>query len=100
MAPGKSYQATQAITSRVLLVLSAKGLIVRGRPIGSWLSQQYRLVLAEHWLRKGAHELGALAARTELARQSLAALVPAPPALPKLWIGWTMTDTQPFLADA
>src|SRR5216683_1171206 len=73
MAPGKSYQATQAITSRVLLVLAAKGLIVRGRPIGSWLSQQYRWVLAEHWLRK------------------LADL--------KWWTGWTMTDVKRAVAD-
>src|SRR6266699_4498994 len=51
LAPGKSYQATQAITSRVLLVLAAQGRVVRGRPVGSWLSQQYRWVLAEHWLR-------------------------------------------------
>jgi len=99
MAPGKSYQATQAITSRVLLVLAAKGLIVRGRPIGSWLSQQYRWVLAEHWLRKGADELGAVAARTELARQWLAAFGPAPLADLKWWTGWTMTDVKRAVAD-
>src|SRR5260221_369568 len=91
--------ATQAITSRVLLVLSAKGLIVRGRPIGSWLSQQYRWVLAEHWLRKGADELGAVAARTELARQWLAAFGPAPLADLKWWTGWTMADVRRAVAD-
>src|SRR5262245_9817687 len=45
MAEGKSYQSTQTITSRVLIVLAAQGKLVRGRPIGSWLSQQYRWVL-------------------------------------------------------
>ncbi len=50
LAAGKSYQASQAITSRVLLVLAAQGEIVRGRPVGSWLSQQYRWSLAGQWL--------------------------------------------------
>jgi hypothetical protein len=39
MAAGKPYQATQTITSRVLLVLAAQGKLVRGKPIGTWLSQ-------------------------------------------------------------
>ena len=99
MARGKSYQATQAITSRVLLVLAAQGRIVRGRPIGTWLSQQYRWVLAERWLREEAAETGALAARTELARQWLAAFGPAPLADLKWWTGWTMTDVRRAVAD-
>ena len=105
MAPGKSYQATQAITSRVLLVLAAQGRIVRGRPIGTWLSQQYRWVLAERWLRDEASEIGAasvlsaIVARAELARQWLAAFGPAPLADLKWWTGWTMADVRRALAD-
>jgi hypothetical protein len=106
MAPGKSYQATQAITSRVLLVLAAQGRIVRGRPIGTWLSQQYRWVLAERWLRDEASETGAasvlsaIVARAELARQWLAAFGPAPLADLKWWTGWTMADVRRAVADA
>jgi len=106
MAPGKSYQATQAITSRVLLVLAAQGRIVRGRPIGTWLSQQYRWVLAERWLRDEASEIGAasvlsaIVARAELARQWLAAFGPAPLADLKWWTGWTMADVRRAVADA
>jgi Winged helix DNA-binding domain len=99
MAPGKSYQATQAITSRVLLVLAAQGLIVRGRPVGSWLSQQYRWVLAERWLRDTAGGIGAVAARAELARQWLAAYGPAPLADLKWWTGWTMADARRAVAE-
>jgi len=99
LAPGKPYQATPAITSRVLLVLAAQGLIVRGRPVGTWLSQQYRWVLAEHWLRDEVCEIGAVAARAELARQWLAAFGPAPLADLKWWTGWTMADVRRAVAD-
>ncbi len=94
LAAGKPYQATQTITSRVLLVLAAEGKMVRGRPIGSWLSQQYRWVLAEHWLRDEADSIGEAAARTELARQWLAAFGPAPLTDLKWWTGWTMTQVR------
>jgi hypothetical protein len=99
LASGKPYQATQAITSRVLLVLAAQGRIVRGRPLGSWLSQQYRWVLAERWLRDAADGIGAVAARAELARQWLAAYGPAPLADLKWWTGWTMADVRRAVAD-
>jgi hypothetical protein len=110
MAAGKPYQATQALTSRVLLVLAAQGLIVRGRPLGSWLSQQYRWALAEHWLPSlaptaptagttaPARTLTDAAARTELARQWLAAFGPAPVADLKWWTGWTMAQVRQAVA--
>ena len=109
MAAGKPYAAAQAITSRVLLVLAAQGKIVRGRPIGTWLSQQYRWVLAEHWLREEAGVIGEAgdigaaavvgaageaAARAELARQWLGAYGPAPLADLKWWTGWTMANVR------
>jgi len=99
MAPGKSYQSTQTITSRVLLVLAAQGKLVRGRPIGTWLSQQYRWVLAEHWLREEADEIGEAAAQAELARLWLAAFGPAPLADLKWWTGWTMAQARRATAD-
>ncbi len=99
MAAGKSYQATQTVTSRVLLVLAAQGKLVRGRPIGTWLSQQYRWVLAEHWLRPDASAIGEHAARAELARLWLSAFGPAPLADLKWWTGWTMTQARRAVAD-
>ncbi|MGN6795222.1 MAG: winged helix DNA-binding domain-containing protein [Streptosporangiaceae bacterium] len=99
MAAGKSYQSTQTITSRVLLVLAAQGKLVRGRPIGTWLSQQYRWVLAEHWLREAADEIGQAAAQAELARLWLTAFGPAPIADLKWWSGWTMAQARRAVAD-
>ncbi|HEX9064150.1 MAG TPA: winged helix DNA-binding domain-containing protein [Streptosporangiaceae bacterium] len=94
LAAGKPYEATQAITSRVLLVLAAEGEIIRGRPLGSWLSQQYRWTLAGDWLRTEADALGADAARAELARRWLAAFGPAPLADLKWWTGWTVAQVK------
>src|SRR6185437_8166596 len=100
MAEGKAYQATVNITSRVLLLMAAQGLIVRGRPIGTWVSQQYRWSLLEHWV-PAVHAVtppGAEAARTELARQWLAAFGPAPVTDLKWWTGWTVAQTKQALA--
>jgi hypothetical protein len=102
MAEGKSYQASQAITSRVLLVLAAQGRIVRGRPIGSWLSQQYRWVLAGQWLpasqASAAVTVSETDARKELARLWLAAFGPAPLTDLKWWTGWTMGQVRQAVA--
>jgi Winged helix DNA-binding domain len=100
LAAGKPYEAKQAITSRVLLVLAAQGEIIRGRPLGSWLSQQYRWMLADGWLRAGADALGEDVARAELARQWLAAFGPAPLADLKWWTGWTVAQVKKAIAAA
>ncbi|MHB1432148.1 MAG: winged helix DNA-binding domain-containing protein [Streptosporangiaceae bacterium] len=111
LAAGKQYQASQAITSRVLLVLAAQGQIVRGRPVGSWLSQQYRWSLAGHWLPDRTGEatrdgpaaqtttVGEETARAALARQWLAAFGPAPIADLKWWSGWTATQVRKAMAE-
>jgi Winged helix DNA-binding domain len=100
LAIGKPYEAKQAITSRVLLVLAAQGQIIRGRPVGSWLSQQYRWTLAGGWLRAGADAVGEDAGRAELARQWLAAFGPAPLADLKWWTGWTVAQVKKAVAAA
>jgi hypothetical protein len=102
LAEGKSYEARPAITSRVLLVLAAQGRIIRGRPVGSWLSQQYRWVLAEHWLAErrlpARAQLDAAAARTELTRQWLTAFGPAPISDLKWWTGWSVAQVRQAVA--
>ncbi len=102
----KPYALDQPVTSRVLLVLAAQGHIVRTRPIGSWLSQQYRWALAGHWLTgHGPHpgpkppSAGDAVARAELARQWLSAFGPAPLADLKWWTGWTTTQARQAVAD-
>jgi hypothetical protein len=102
LAAGKPYAATQNITSRVLLVLAAEGRIVRGQPVGSWLSQQYRWALADEWLPAAAErERPPLAAASaELARQWLASFGPAPLADLRWWTGWTTAQARQAVAAA
>jgi len=115
LAAGKAYQATPNVTSRLLFVLAAQGQLIRGQPLGSWLSQQYRWALAEHWLADEADRAGgaggamaagaaghadgaspgdAAAARAELARKWLASFGPAPLSDLKWWTGWTMAQVR------
>jgi hypothetical protein len=87
---GKSYDVPTNITTRVLMLLSAQGHIVRGRPRGSWVSSQYRWSPAP----PGPAAPDADAARVELARRWLAAYGPATLADLKWWTGWTLTQAR------
>lgn len=100
--PGeKTYAAPQNVTSRVLMLLSAQGRIVRGRPRGGWSSGAFTYHLAETWLDAGVSGLDGLdagTARTELARRWLFAFGPAPTSDLQWWAGWTKTQTTAALA--
>jgi hypothetical protein len=89
MAEGKSYAATQNMTTWVLFMLAADGRIVRGRPRGSWTSSQYRWSPAETWLPGGMPELPVEESRALLVRRWLAAFGPGTVADLKWWTGWT-----------
>jgi hypothetical protein len=49
-AQGKSYGGPVNITSRVLMLMSADGLIIRGRPRGGWSSGQFTWHPKPTWL--------------------------------------------------
>jgi len=98
MAEGKSYGANQNITSWVLMLLSAQGRIVRGRPKGSWISSQWRWSPVETWLPGGLVEQAAPSARAELVRQWLRAFGPGTVADLRWWTGWTAALVKQALA--
>lgn len=98
MAKGKPYAAIGNVTSRVLLQLAVDGRIIRGRPRGSWISQQYHWSALEDWLPGGLAHWEADAARGELARRWLRAFGPAPIADLRWWTGWTAGQTKKALA--
>ncbi|WP_436494376.1 winged helix DNA-binding domain-containing protein [Actinokineospora sp. HUAS TT18] len=99
VAEGKPYAAKQNITSRVLGLLAADGKIVRGRPLGSWTSTQYRWSPMTSVYPDGIPDLDPAAARAELARRWLRVFGPAPVTDLKWWAGWTLGDTRKALAE-
>lgn len=99
MATGKAYATQPYVTSRVLFQLSADGRIVRGRPLGTWLSGQHQWSPTENWLPDGfGHKPPADEARTALAKAWLASFGPGTLADLQWWTGWTLGQTRKALA--
>jgi hypothetical protein len=95
-AEGKSYGGPVNVTTRLLTLLSAEGLIVRGRPRGGWTSSQFTWALPI----PGAPDQtrpAAAAARAELARRWLHGFGPAPRADLQWWTGWTAGQVKQAL---
>jgi Winged helix DNA-binding domain len=92
-AADKSYGGPVNVTTRLLTLLSAEGLIVRGRPRGGWTSSQFT------WFAAGDQaRLPAAAARAELARRWLSAFGPALVSDLQWWTGLTAGQVKHALA--
>jgi Winged helix DNA-binding domain len=98
MAVGKRYESTVGVSTRMLFLMSTQGDIVRTRPLGTWLSSQYRWTRTVDWI-------GALptvepdAARAELVRRWLRAFGPG--ALDDIawWTKWTRAQVTAALGE-
>ncbi|WP_436770759.1 winged helix DNA-binding domain-containing protein [Yinghuangia sp. YIM S09857] len=89
---GTKWETEQTASSRLLRKLSMDGVIVRGRPRGTWTSSQYRWAAAE------PHpDLPVAEARADLVRAWLAAFGPGTEADIKWWTGWTLTGVRAAL---
>ncbi|AZM51551.1 hypothetical protein DMA15_02270 [Streptomyces sp. WAC 01529] len=99
MSRGKSYEGRQKLASRLLLLLAAEGLVVRGRPRGTWTSHQYRWAPLTQWLPNGLADWSTQEAETELARRWLRTFGPAPADDLRWWAGWTKTQTKRALSE-
>ncbi len=92
-AADNPYGGAVNLTTRLLTVLSAEGLIVRGRPRGGWTSSQFT------WSAAPARtDLPADGARAALAREWLTAFGPARPADLQWWTGWTAAQLRQALS--
>jgi hypothetical protein len=92
-APDNPYGGAVNLTTRLLTLLSAEGLIVRGRPRGGWTSGQFTWSAAPQ--REG---LSADVARAALARLWLAAFGPALTSDLQWWTGWTAAQVRQALS--
>ncbi|MFI2639785.1 winged helix DNA-binding domain-containing protein [Streptomyces sp. NPDC018610] len=88
-APGKSYEGVHTVSSRLLRLLGVEGRVVRGRPLGSWTSTQFRWALAPE-----RPELDVADAQRELLERWLAVCGPATEADLKWWTGWRAAEVR------
>ncbi|MFF7471703.1 DNA glycosylase AlkZ-like family protein [Streptomyces sp. NPDC008092] len=88
-AAGKSYEGVHTVSTRLLRVLGVEGKVVRGRPLGSWTSSQFR------WAPAPEHpELDPAEAQAVLLNRWLHACGPATEADLKWWTGWRVTEVR------
>ncbi|MFJ4683201.1 winged helix DNA-binding domain-containing protein [Streptomyces sp. NPDC088789] len=86
---GKSYEGLHTVSTRLLTVLGLEGKVVRGRPLGSWTSSQFR------WAPAPRHpELDIAEAQAALLDRRLTACGPATEADLKWWTGWKVTEVR------
>lgn len=100
MAVGKPYETTVGLSTRLLFLMAIEGHLVRGRPLGTWLSSQYRWAHTDHWLGGPLTPWDPAEARAELARRWLATFGPAPVEDLKWWAGWPLGQTRTAVATA
>ena len=96
---GKKWQGSVGLSTRVLFLLATEGRIVRGRPLGSWISSQYRWATTETWLGGPLPELEREQARTDLVRNWLRTFGPGTELDVKWWTGWNLGPTRQAIAD-
>lgn len=98
--PGGSpkWATPQSVGSRIVFLASTTGLIARGRPLGSWVSSQYRLAPIETWMGGPIPAMDPAEARTRLASSWLATFGPGTVTDLRWWTGWTMGQTRSALA--
>jgi hypothetical protein len=85
------------MSTRVLFLLATEGRIIRGRPLGSWVSGQYRWAPIEGWLGAPLEAIDHAEARAALLRRYLRSFGPATSTDIRWWTGWTVTVTASTL---
>jgi hypothetical protein len=96
---GKRWAATVGVSTRVLFLLATDARIVRARPVGTWISGQYRWAPVASWLGAELPALDARAARASLLTRWLHAYGPGTTTDVKWWSGWTVAHTKAALDD-
>lgn len=86
---GKTWAAQVGVSTRVLFLLATDGRVVRGRPLGSWISSQYRWAPTDTWLGAPLATWEHDEAAAELLRRWLRTFGPATATDIRWWTGWT-----------
>ena len=94
------WATTVSAHTRVLLLLGFEGEVLRGPPLGSWVSGAYAYASARSWLPGGLGDLEELPAATELVRRWLRGFGPGTTDDVTWWFGWTKSLARRALAAA
>jgi hypothetical protein len=85
---GKDWEGAVGISTRLLFLLATEGRIVRGRPLGSWISSQYRWAPTDLWLDEPIADLPTEEARARLLARWLYGFGPGTITDLTWWTGW------------
>lgn len=96
--PPVSGAGPMSVGSRVVLLMTAAGLLARSRPLGTWISGQYRYMPMDTWLGEPIPALEPATARARLARRWLTGYGPGTLRDLQWWTGWNLGQTRAALA--
>jgi hypothetical protein len=94
---GRTWAGAMGVSTRVLFLLAAEGAILRVRPLGTWVSGQYRWARTEDWLGEPLPQMGHAEACAELLGRYLHAFGPVTTTDVRWWTGWTVRLTATTL---
>lgn len=95
----QKWAAAVGVSTRILFLLATEGRIARGRPVGTWVSGQYRWLPMESVAATGFGTGDPAAARQDLLRRWLTCYGPGTTTDVQWWTGWTKGQTVKTLAD-
>lgn len=84
-------------STRVLFQLATEGRVIRGRPLGTWLSSQYRWSTTANWLGSHFESRDRSGAQDSVMRKWLWAFGPGTELDLKWWTGWPVTQVRSSL---
>ena len=96
--PGSPSEVRQKVTSPLLTVMSADGMLVRGKPTGAWTSRNHLWEPASAWWPHGLEATSEADAQSALARRYLEQYGPTTADDLQWWTGWNKTTTARALA--
>lgn len=98
LAAGKAYEGSVSVGTRLLFVLAAERQVHRGRPLGSWISSQFRWSLVDPGRALELQAWTIDQAQAELIRRWLASFGPGTIADLAWWTGLTIGAVKQALA--
>lgn len=95
---GRSWATEVGVSTRVLFLLATEARIVRARPLGTWVSGQYRWARTSHWLGRGLPVMLPEVAAEQVLSGWLRTFGPGTMTDLRWWTGWPQRDVKATLA--